>query len=305
VPGLTLTHAGGVTAEGAAAAAVDRWCEERTRAIHAGLGALGVAHPVLDTIAALPPRVGVVVASHLCYLVSRAAAEEDEAAAGAAFEATARVARVLETGRATASRADSVRVDDPRYGSPVVLPLRAAPLAGTPRLADAVARLEDCGMGGLLDLGLRLLVVLDPVPARGEMRSYTIRTFPGIVWTEDVACDIRLAEAIAHESAHASLNLLLAAADVTFPADLRYFSPWKGVERPAFGLVHAAFAFSTLCGYWAAAAGGADDEQRRYCEQRRHTEAEHLRSVRPAVLDALRYVEDTELRDLLTEVCVR
>ncbi len=75
------------------------------------------------------------------------------------------------------------------------------------------------------------------------LNSWTISRLPGTIFTDHIDDPAVLARDIIHEAGHNWLNDALAACDVKISTDAEFFSPWKKTTRPAFGFLHACWAF--------------------------------------------------------------
>ncbi|MGW2603599.1 aKG-HExxH-type peptide beta-hydroxylase [Streptomyces mirabilis] len=86
------------------------------------------------------------------------------------------------------------------------------------------------------------------VPDRPSPRDHRSRRaltrLPGTVFTDYTAHPEVLARDLIHDAAHNWLNDALAAYDVGLPADVTFFSPWRGTPLPVYGFLHACWAFS-------------------------------------------------------------
>lgn len=108
-------------------------------------------------------------------------------------------------------------------------------------------------LGQELAEGLR--AILPVVGSRPDVHtSASFREAPGLValsWTPDTSV---LAEAIVHEYHHQKLNALLIL-DPLIASDSapRHYSPWRDDPRPLTGVLHGAFAFQAVLGFWSAA----------------------------------------------------
>ncbi|WP_077797931.1 HEXXH motif-containing putative peptide modification protein [Streptomyces sp. JHA26] len=75
------------------------------------------------------------------------------------------------------------------------------------------------------------------------LRRFTITRLPATVFTDHTGDAAVLGRGLVHEAAHNWLNDALAALQATIPDDETFCSPWRGTERPAYGFLHACFAF--------------------------------------------------------------
>jgi len=131
--------------------------------------------------------------------------------------------------------------------------------------------------------------------------SWTISRLPGTVFTDHTGDPAILGRDLVHEAGHNWLNDALAATACGIPAG-DYYSPWKGTARPAFGFIHACWAFPLTMIYTAQAIGSASEPARaflqRYLDQQRlllaQAAGDHHR--------ALAHVGDPDLRERLRSV---
>ncbi|MBD2470940.1 aKG-HExxH-type peptide beta-hydroxylase [Nostoc sp. FACHB-145] len=82
-------------------------------------------------------------------------------------------------------------------------------------------------------------------PGTNTMRSYTLSMLPCTVYTDLVNNPIQLAETVVHEAAHNQLNEYIGNPS-SLPQEHTWWSPWKQKYRPAFGILHAVYAFSSV-----------------------------------------------------------
>jgi hypothetical protein len=81
-----------------------------------------------------------------------------------------------------------------------------------------------------------------------EITAYTTK-FEGVIYTDWSHDPIGYAESIVHEAAHSMLNYYIESLAITMPAG-SYWSPWRQTERPTFGVLHGAWAFSHVYHYY-------------------------------------------------------
>ncbi|OKI50974.1 aKG-HExxH-type peptide beta-hydroxylase [Micromonospora sp. CB01531] len=73
--------------------------------------------------------------------------------------------------------------------------------------------------------------------------SWTITRLPGTIYCDHVNEPLVLARDLIHEAGHNWLNDALSATACEISDEVRFYSPWKKTSRPAFGFLHACFAF--------------------------------------------------------------
>lgn len=111
-------------------------------------------------------------------------------------------------------------------------------------------------------------------PTSAAITAYTGK-FQGIVYTDWSPDPIGYAESIVHEAAHSLLNYYLEALDVTVSKGT-YWSPWRKSDRPTFGVLHGAWAFSHVYLFYqrlAEQTGNADHQARADREKQKLLEA--------------------------------
>jgi HEXXH motif-containing protein len=98
--------------------------------------------------------------------------------------------------------------------------------------------------------------------------SFTLSDLPGMIFIGGSDHLLTIVEAIVHETGHARLHH----ANERFPLCLgadraTYYSPWRGDPRPATGVLHGAYVFSLVLGFWIVAlerAAALTDSEREY-----------------------------------------
>lgn len=98
-----------------------------------------------------------------------------------------------------------------------------------------------------------LLPLLGTVVVTGKPSDIHVsssqRDLPGTVITQAPYDIDHCAEVLVHEGSHTALNLALCGLDVedkVLQSRERYYSPWKGTDRPAFGFLHAVYSFGRV-----------------------------------------------------------
>jgi hypothetical protein len=173
---------------------------------------------------------------------------------------------------------------------------------------DQMGRLlEASGLSFLADRASAILVMLRYRTLDESLTGYTLYPFVGTNFTDWTVSPLRMGECLLHEAAHTWLNLLVRARRVQPRTSRLYPSPWRGVDRPAIGIVHGAWAFSIVYLYYdrLARLGGAGllpDKQVRYCHDRRRYELLRLRQVAPFIEAAIGDVGDRLIREGLIEI---
>ncbi|MFG3112904.1 aKG-HExxH-type peptide beta-hydroxylase [Streptomyces sp. NPDC048197] len=99
------------------------------------------------------------------------------------------------------------------------------------------------GFGPLLAAHAVVLVLLRHKQLGDTLDSWTITRLPGTVFSDHVDEPVVLARDLVHESGHNWLNDALAATASKISDEAQFYSPWKKTMRPAFGFLHACWAF--------------------------------------------------------------
>jgi HEXXH motif-containing protein len=106
-----------------------------------------------------------------------------------------------------------------------------------PALAEGVAQ------------AIRVIVPLDR-PSEGERSSSSPETFGAIALSRPRNAS-SLAVTLTHELQHLKLNSLIDLVTLTRRDDgRRYYAPWRDDPRPVSGLLHGAYAYLGITGFW-------------------------------------------------------
>ena len=168
-----------------------------------------------------------------------------------------------------------------------------------PLLADAATWLKLGDHADYVGSTLGVAVVLSRVGQADTTRSYSLQGLPATAYCELASDSLRVAEVLLHESAHCWFNEQLLANQRTLEETPRWFSPWKDCQRPAFGILHGALAFSGMCLLFAAAleSDRSSSFQRLYCQYRCRTEGLRLQAVEASAAEAARQLGRSALRE--------
>lgn len=101
----------------------------------------------------------------------------------------------------------------------------------------------DLGFADLVTHHARILVLLGRKQYDDRFDSWTISRLPGTVFLDHIDDPAALARDLIHEAGHNWLNDALAATSTLLPDDVHFPSPWKNTHRPAYGFLHACWAF--------------------------------------------------------------
>ncbi|MFD6183830.1 aKG-HExxH-type peptide beta-hydroxylase [Streptomyces goshikiensis] len=108
---------------------------------------------------------------------------------------------------------------------------------------DAYASAARAGFGDLLAAHAVVLCLLRTKNLGETLDSWTISRLPGTVFMDHVDDPVVLARDLIHEAGHNWLNDALAATGCKISNTTHFHSPWKQTMRPAFGFLHACWAF--------------------------------------------------------------
>ena len=75
------------------------------------------------------------------------------------------------------------------------------------------------------------------------LHSWTITRLPGTIFCDYTSHPAVLARDLIHEAGHNWLNDALTATQNVISEETKFFSPWKQAMRPAYGFIHACWAF--------------------------------------------------------------
>ncbi|MBN6052930.1 hypothetical protein JYK22_13415, partial [Nonomuraea sp. RK-328] len=149
---------------------------------------------------------------------------------------------------------------------------RRGPLPASERAALA-ARLRDAwrvlesGHRTLAEETAAIVTVLTPIdaPERDRTRSASSADHFGTLALSAPPDGLWLAGTFAHEVQHAKLGALLTLVPLLRPDDgRRFYAPWRDDPRPAHGLLHGAYAFLGVTGFWRRQRGLLEDEEDRF-----------------------------------------
>ncbi|MEV0202086.1 HEXXH motif-containing putative peptide modification protein [Nonomuraea sp. NPDC050691] len=134
------------------------------------------------------------------------------------------------------------------------------------RLRDAWRVLQS-GHRTLAEESAAIVTVLTPIdaPERDRTRSASSGDHFGALALSAPPDGLWLAGTFAHEVQHAKLGALLALVPLLRPDDgRRFYAPWRDDPRPAHGLLHGAYAFLGVSGFWRRQRSLLEDEEDRF-----------------------------------------
>ncbi|MCZ7460578.1 aKG-HExxH-type peptide beta-hydroxylase [Streptomyces sp. WMMC940] len=161
----------------------------------------------------------------------------------------------------------------------------------------ALASAAEHGFGTLLTQHAPVVCLLNRRRLDETLHSWALTRLPGTVFTDYTAHPEVLARDLIHEAAHNWLNDALAAQDVGLPADVTFFSPWRGTPRPVYGFLHACWAFSLTVLYARQARRGATGAVASFLDAHLRQQEGQFASAIDSLAQALSYVSADALRD--------
>jgi len=118
--------------------------------------------------------------------------------------------------------------------------------------ATALSTAAAHGFGPLIDQQAAIICLLRTRQIGQTMASWSITRLPGTVYTDHANDPHILGRDLVHEAAHNWLNSVLTIRQITLDDQITFYSPWKEVQRPVFGYLHACWAFPLTMIYAAA-----------------------------------------------------
>lgn len=168
--------------------------------------------------------------------------------------------------------------------------------------ASACQAGDAAGFGWLLSAHAVVVCFLRRKRLGDTLDSWTISRLPGTVFCDHVGNPVILARDLIHEAGHNWLNDALAGTSCTINGEARFYSPWKGTKRPAFGFLHACWAFPLTMIYAARVMHQTDSEVRRFLTAYLDQQRGHLSQTRDDHARAVALVTDASLRHTLDAV---
>ncbi|WP_051926381.1 aKG-HExxH-type peptide beta-hydroxylase [Streptomyces durhamensis] len=161
----------------------------------------------------------------------------------------------------------------------------------------ALASAAEHGFGTLLTQHAPVVCLLNRRRLDETLHSWALTRLPGTVFTDYTAHPEVLARDLIHEAAHNWLNDALTAHDVSLPADVTFFSPWRGTPRPIYGFLHACWAFSLTVLYARRARCGATGAVASFLDAHLRQQEGRFASVLDSLAEALSFVPTEAIRD--------
>lgn len=161
---------------------------------------------------------------------------------------------------------------------------------------------SQAGFKQLLSGHAAVVYLLRAKPLGATLDSWTISRLPGTIFVDHVGEPAILARDLIHEAGHNWLNDALAALEIKIDEEASFFSPWKDTHRPAFGFIHACWAFPLTMIYTAAALHHVTGAVRDYLGAYLRQQAALLAATAGDHERALDLLPDGELRGALRTV---
>ncbi|MEU9982637.1 HEXXH motif-containing putative peptide modification protein [Streptomyces sp. NPDC050856] len=161
----------------------------------------------------------------------------------------------------------------------------------------ALASATEHGFGTLLTQHAPVICLLNRRRLDETLHSWALTRLPGTIFTDYTVHPEVLARDLIHEAAHNWLNDALAAHDVSLPADVTFFSPWRGTRRSVFGFLHACWAFSLTVLYVREARRSATGAVVPFLDAHLRQQAVQFAAAAECLDQALSYVPANEIRD--------
>lgn len=169
-------------------------------------------------------------------------------------------------------------------------------------VADAFAQAGATGFTRLVTRHAAIICLLFHRPFEATLYSWSLTRLPGTIFTDFTDEAAILARDVIHEAAHHWLNDALAATGAAVPDDVRFYSPWRRTDRPAFGFLHACCAFPLTVIYAQAVRPRTSEPVRAFLDA-------YLRQQRPLLAGAsdefgkaVELVPDIDLRRRLVTI---
>ncbi|MEU6295297.1 aKG-HExxH-type peptide beta-hydroxylase [Streptomyces erythrochromogenes] len=177
-----------------------------------------------------------------------------------------------------------------------------APISLRTLVAGGFATAELTGFGTLLAAHAVVVILLRAKRLGQTLDSWTITRLPGTVFLDHVGEPVVLARDLIHEAGHNWLNDALTATGCKIDDQAEFRSPWKQSMRPAFGFLHACWAFPLTMLYTAKVLEHADGEVRSFLAAYLDQQRDHLATTVADHSRALELIGDDSLRERLGAV---
>ncbi|MEU7406110.1 HEXXH motif-containing putative peptide modification protein [Streptomyces sp. NPDC044948] len=167
---------------------------------------------------------------------------------------------------------------------------------------DASGHIAATGLDELVEAHAAVICLTGRRRPDQTLRSFAITRLPATVFTDHTGDAAVLGRDLVHEAAHNWLNDALAALHITIPDDETYFSPWRGTRRPAYGFLHACFAFPLTVIYAARARLHATGAGNAVLADHERQQRPWLDAAQDDFASAVQLISDPGLRERLDTV---
>ncbi|MGW5096304.1 aKG-HExxH-type peptide beta-hydroxylase [Streptomyces nodosus] len=178
--------------------------------------------------------------------------------------------------------------------------------AAPPNLQDLTAAAytmgDQAGFAELLANHAVVTCLLRHKPLSDTLVSWTITRLPGTVFSDYTDEPAVLARDLIHEAGHNWLNDALTATNCKVSDEAVFYSPWRKTKRPAFGFLHACWAFPLTMIYTARTLPGTSGAVHHFLAAYLDQQRDLLAATTDDHPQALALITDTELRQCLATV---
>ncbi|MFD9592686.1 HEXXH motif-containing putative peptide modification protein [Kitasatospora sp. NPDC059973] len=157
------------------------------------------------------------------------------------------------------------------------------------------------GFGDLLNQHAPIICLFERREIRDTLFSWSITRLPGTVFTDRVNSPEVLARDLIHEAGHHWFNDALTAASMSFPENVVFYSPWRKAISPAFGFLHACWAFSLTAIYSAQVVDTASSPAQGSLRDYLTGQGRLLWDALPALADTITLITSVPLRAQLSK----
>lgn len=134
------------------------------------------------------------------------------------------------------------------------------------------------------------------------LRSFAITRLPATVFTDFTDDAAVLGRDVVHEAAHNWLNDALSATGSQISEEAAFYSPWRATKRPAFGFLHACWAFPLTMIYTARVLPRTSGPVHRFLAAYLNQQRALLAATADVHSQALTLIGDADLRQRLGQV---
>lgn len=195
--------------------------------------------------------------------------------------------------------------NDDCLDSPIFLTSNAALLGEPPVKHMYLDQIIECisvsGLLNFVEFNVGLIVLMESRNFGESTNSFCVSPLLGSLfmdYTDDV---IIAGEILIHESIHNWLNQCLLALNIELPLQPTWYSPWKKIQRNAFGIIHATAAFSIVAKYmnYFTDASNILTTTQEYYQFRYDTQVQQLKKMESSFREALELINDRRLFRIL------